>query len=196
MIPLPNLLTVRLKLRPFSIEEAPAVAKLVNDPLVTRDLRTLECPYTVQDARDWLVQLPAEWDEGRSAVFGIELREPLQADGTKPWPAGILVGSIGMLLNGKNSRGELGYWLGRDFWGNGFCSEAATAVLDFAFTNLGLHKVTSECLARNPASARVLEKVGFDQEGLLKQHFRKTELETFSDVQVFGLLRETWNERA
>lgn len=192
MIPLPELTTARLTLRAFRIEESPQVARLVNDPEITKDLRSFDSPYSVTDARNWLVRLPDDWEQGRSAVFAICLRHSSGLTTEKPR---TLIGSIGMLLDRRSNRGEMGYWVGRDFQGNGFCQEAAVAVLDFAFNGLGLHKVTSECLARNPASARVLEKSGFTQEGFLKQHFRKHEHEPFADVQVFGLLKEQWNQR-
>ena len=186
MIPQPNLKTSRLVLRPFESTDIDRVAGLVNDEELLRNLRDFRWPYTRDDAQQWVERLPADWETGKSAVFAICL------NGFAP-PQ--LVGSIGLVFEQPSNRAEIGYWIGREYWGQGIATEASVSMLDFAFSELGLHRVYAECLTRNPASAAVLKKVGMTEEGLLRGHFRKEESEEYCDVQLFGLLREAWNER-
>lgn len=188
MIPQPILNTSRLKLRPFSDTDAPRVAELANDEEVSRNLRSFDFPYSLDDAKDWVGELPVEWEQGRSAVFAVcfEQAESHEQE---------LVGAIGIVLDQQSNRGELGYWVGRKYWGQGIATEASQSMLDFAFGQLGLNKVVAECLVRNPASARVIEKVGMVQEGALEKHFRKNVGDEYCDVRVFGLLRTAWNGR-
>ncbi len=77
--------------------------------------------------------------------------------------------------------------MGRPYWGRGYCTEAARALLGYAFHTLELNKVESECLTRNPASARVLQKIGLSSEGIRRQRYLKWG--RFEDVEQFGLLK-------
>lgn len=75
-----------------------------------------------------------------------------------------VVGHIGLKhVDRARGEAELGYWVGRPFWGRGYASEAARLALDVAFGALGLEEVYAHVLTRNPASARVLEKAGFER---------------------------------
>lgn len=186
MLPLPNLSTKRLCLRPFCESDAPRVSLLANHPDVVQDLRTFDVPYTEQDAAQWLATLGPMWDLGQAAVFAICLKEKE----TNP-----VVGATGLVIDTQSQRAECGYWIGKDHWGNGICSEALPALLDFGFAQLGLNKITAECLIRNVASAAVLTKAGFVQEGHFRSHFRKRIDEEFHDILAWGLLREHWNQR-
>ena len=187
MIPQPILETSRLRLRPFSNSDTRRVVELANDKELSKNLRSVEYPYSPGDAEDWVSGLSDEWQQGKSAVFAVCLRQ-----GESPQE---LVGAIGIVLDQQSNRGELGYWVGRKYWGQGIATEASQSMLDFAFGQLGLNKVVAECLVRNPASARVIEKVGMVQEGFLEKHFRKNVADEYCDVRVFGLLRAAWNGR-
>ncbi len=105
--------------------------------------------------------------------------------------AGLLIGAAALRFTAASNRGELGYWIGRPYWGQGFASEAAGAMVQYAFTGRGLHRVYAHHMIGNPASGRVLRKAGMRQEGVLRQHFRKDGM--FHDVVVYGLLREEWS---
>lgn len=186
MIPQPNLKTSRLVLRPFTVADVDRVADLLNDEAMSRNLRTATWPYSRTNAQQWIESLLGAWEAGRSAVFAVCLNR-----GSEPQ----LVGAIGLVFEQPSNRAELGYWVGRDEWGQGIATEACVSVLDFAFSELGIQRVYAECLDRNPASAAVLKKVGMSQEGVLARHFRKDETDEYCDVQLFGLLRSAWNER-
>lgn len=103
---------------------------------------------------------------------------------------GELVGAIGLSLIMEHRRAELGYWIGVPYWGRGYGTEAANAVLRVAFEDLGLHRVLSRHFLRNPASGRVLQKIGMRQEGLMRQHFLKWG--TYEDVVIYGILGVEW----
>ena len=80
----------------------------------------------------------------------------------------------------------MGYWIGTAYWGNGYCSEAAKSVLTYGFEVLGLHKIHARHMDPNPASGRVLAKIGMRHEGFLKEHYKKWN--TFTDYHEYGIL--------
>src|SRR5262249_41514483 len=88
---------------------------------------------------------------------------------------------------GQSHRAEVGYWLAKPFWGRGIMTAVVEPWCRTAFAEFGLVKITAHVFAGNPASARVLEKCGFQQEGLLRKHFLKDD--TFIDARLFALLK-------
>ncbi len=101
------------------------------------------------------------------------------------------IGSIGLSgLAGPNKRASLGYLLGVEFWGKGYCTEAARAVMKFGFEQLGLNRISAEHFTRNPASGRVMQKLGMKHEGTLRQHVLRWD--EFHDVEVYGILKSEW----
>ena len=135
----------RLKLRPVTLRDAKAVARLVNDAEIARNVSHIPHPYEAEDARRWIGAL------GEEAVFAV----------TRRWR---LIGCVG--LNPVSAgRAELGYWIGRKWWGRGFATEAAAAVLPYAFLQPDVELVTSAHFLDNPASGQVLRKLGFEQTG-------------------------------
>ena len=110
-------------------------------------LRLAPYPQTVEEKRAWLISHEAEWLSGDAYRFALV-------------EAGALIGcaDIDELASGDN---EIGYWLDEPCWGRGLATEAATAVRDFAFSALGLERLTSGHAFDNPDSGHVLEKLGF-----------------------------------
>jgi [ribosomal protein S5]-alanine N-acetyltransferase len=84
----------------------------------------------------------------------------------------------------------MGYWIGVPYWGRGYCTEAAGALLAHAFGPLGLHRVHATHLTRNPASGRVMQKLGMRHEGRMREHFLKWGV--FEDVERYGILDREW----
>jgi len=93
-------------------------------------------------------------------------------------------------LDEQNRRGEVGYILDRRHWGHGYMREALAALIDYAFTALGLHRIEADIDPRNLASVRALEHFGFAREGLLRERWRVGE--ELSDSLLMGLLRPDW----
>jgi RimJ/RimL family protein N-acetyltransferase len=133
-------------------------------------------------AQAWIATHAQLHTEDRALTLAIEVREENR-----------LCGAIGLRLAREDRHAELGYWIGVADWGRGFCTEAAAAVLDYGFKSLGLHRVFASYFARNPASGRVMEKLGMAREGLLRGHVRKWGV--FEDLVVQGILREQWRSR-
>ena len=102
-----------------------------------------------------------------------------------------LLGSVSLRRFSRDRRAELGYWLGADAWGSGYATEAATALVDFGFREMGLARIYAQVLAGNDASCRVLEKLGMLSEGIRRRHIRKGK--TLHDVVLYGILRDEWS---
>ena len=176
----PILNSEHLLLRPFSLEDAGEVQRLAGDPAIAATTLNIPHPYKDGLAEGWIGNQPMAYMAGESATWAICFRES----------AG-LIGAIGIILRAQDSRGELGYWIAREQWGKGYCTEAARALLEFLFRERGLNRVHATHFLSNPASGRVMQKLGMTREGLLRQHARKGD--AWLDLVVYGILREEWS---
>ena len=145
-------ITERLLLRPGWAEDAPALAAAIGDEAVSRNLSRVPWPYGPDDAHAFLA-LPAE---PLRPCFLLFLRD-----------GGALVGGIG--LHGADQP-ELGYWIARDRWGRGLATEAGRAVVALADDSLRVTRVVASHALDNPASGRVLGKLGFSSLGEGRLH--------------------------
>ena len=134
--------TVRLELRKMCREDVPALVRQINDFEVVRWLSRVPYPYTPEDAETWLQIVEAQ-----------PLNLNIFLDGS-------LIGGVGLTLRDDGYH-ELGFWLGREFWGQGFATEAASGLLDFARDELALTEIRASYITGNEASANVLQKLGF-----------------------------------
>lgn len=173
----PDLTTERLRLRPFRITDAGAVSTLAGDEAIARNTLNIPHPYSREDAEEWIRGHPGQFDRRDAVAYAVTLA----SDGT-------LVGAVGLILDEANDSAELGYWIARDQWGQGFATEAARAVVAWAFDTLELHRIHASHFPRNPASGRVLEKLGMRHEGRLREHVKKWG--DYLDLERFGLLRD------
>ncbi len=108
---------------------------------------------------------------------------------------GQVIGNIGIRRKPENDwEADIGYELAPEYWGRGYATEAALAIVDFGFRELGLHRISSWCIADNAASARVLERVGLRPEGRLREneHFKGR----WWDTLLYGLLESEWRTSA
>lgn len=105
--------------------------------------------------------------------------------------SGELIGNVGLRMNSAESHeADIGYELDPDFWGQGYATEAASAILKFGFETLNLHRIWAGCVADNAASARILERIGMTQEGRLRDHhFYK---DRYWDTLMYAILRSEW----
>ena len=178
----PTLTTARLVLRELRLEDANQVAARAGDRRVARFLIAVPSPYPLSLATRWITGRVAWWNQGRGVTLAIARRDDPDE----------LLGSVSLRRYVRDRRAELGYWLGADAWGHGYATEAASALLDFGFTELGLSRVYAHVLEGNAASVRVLEKLGMINEGIRRQHVRKGK--KLLDVVLFGMLRDEWQE--
>lgn len=173
----PTLRTMRLLLVPIGLSDAPEIARLAGDPAIADTAAGIPHPYPPDAATTWISASLAGWAEGRSAVWKVVRA----ADD-------VLLGAVGLTVDPENRNAELGYWIRAGEWGRGYATEAAVAAVAFAFGTLGLHRVHASCLRRNPASARVLEKVGLRLEGCRRDHLYHRG--RFEHVLEYGVVEE------
>jgi RimJ/RimL family protein N-acetyltransferase len=143
-------------LRPLRESDVESIARHANDRAVWRNLRdAFPHPYRVEDARTFLAHVA---ESGDARVFGIEID-------------GAVVGACGIHPQPDvyARSAELGYWLGTAFQGRGLMTKVVRAVVDFGFTHEWLERIYASVFEWNPASMRVLEKCGFQREGVLRK---------------------------
>lgn len=172
----PIITTDRLSLRPFLPADAPAVQSLANDSAIAATTLSIPHPYTVEMAREWIRSLPEKIEAGELMNFAMIHHTERH-----------LIGAIGLRLEPQHARAELGYWVGKPYWNRGYCTEAALAVVRFGFEELHLHRIYAMFFTRNANSERVLQKVGLEFEGVLRQHVRKNGRS--HDVVIYGMTR-------
>jgi len=144
-------------IRPWRLTDAAALAANLNDPMVQDNLRDgLPCPYTEEDARDYIGAMLSA-DPERVFAFAITADD-------------VPIGSIGIFRqeNIHSRTAELGYYIGRAYWGRGIATQAVGLACEYVFKNTDILRIFAEPFAHNIASCRVLEKSGFQLEGLLR----------------------------
>ncbi len=130
-------------------EDAPRIRELANDRRIADRVVSFPHPYPEGMAEQWIATHRPKRETGEAFNFGIELCR-----------SGELVGSIS-IEKIADGMGEVGYWLGVDWWGQGLMTEACRTLCRFGFEVLGLDALEAHHLQRNPASGRVLQKAGF-----------------------------------
>lgn len=159
----PALATARLRLRPVASSDAPRLAELAADRDIARMTLRMPHPYTLADAEGFVARC-AEEDPQQEATFLLEeAREGA-------------VGVLGFFMDEERAPRmgvELGYWIGRPFWGRGYASEAVDEALRWSGEEWGRRVVTAGHFADNPASGRVLEKTGFLYTGVVETRFSR-----------------------
>jgi len=177
------LTTERLVLREFVEGDWAAVLAYQQNPLYLRYYEWSE--RTPEDAREFVrTFIEQQREEPRLKYqLGITLKGE-----------GQLIGNCGIRLDSAGAReADMGYELDPRYWGQGYATEAAGAIVQFGFSQLKLHRIWSWCIAENIDSARVLEKIGMRQEGRLreKEHFKGR----WWDVLLYGILAYEWHKQ-
>ena len=167
--------TDRLRLRFFTEQDANDVQKLCNNINIYKTTLYIPHPYTVENALLWMKNHRKNFAENKGYEFAITNKE-----------TGELLGAIALSHNERHKQGELAYWIGEPFWNKGYGTEAAKAMLQFAFDVKGMHKVFARFFSSNPASGKIMQKIGMVEEGLLKDHVLKDD--HFEDLYMYGMI--------
>ncbi len=149
--------TSRLTLRAPDSSDLDALVTGLDDPAVARMLSRVPHPYGPAEAEAFLALASSGNAGGQCLFLAIDLN-------------GTLIGGIG--LHGLPEVEDFGYWLARPYWGKGYASEAAAAVLGHAFQTLGVDRVLSGAFVDNPGSLRVQDKLGFERVGTSMRYSR------------------------
>jgi len=176
----PTIRTARLVLLPWSTQDAPALQRLAGRREIADTMISVPHPFTQHYAQTWIAGHAEAHARGTAVHFAITLPTP-----------NTLIGAIELrAIDAEHSHAEMSCWVGVEWWGQGFATEAARAVLRYAFEQLHLNRIVAYHMVRNPASGRALEKIGMKREGMLRQCVRKWG--RFEDVVVMAVLRDDW----
>ena len=167
--------TSRLLLRPFELSDASEVQRMVRAKEIAQTTLAIPHPYPDGASEAWILGHGANWEKGVGVEFAVVEKEFMR-----------LVGAIGLVISVAHKKAELGYWIGTEYWNRGYSTEAAKAVVEFTFVELGINKIIARHFSGNPASGRVMQKIGMVQEGLLRRDILKDGI--FYDVILYGLL--------
>lgn len=169
---MPIIKTKRFILRPPRKSDAGSIVKHLNDIKVSRCLSSVSFPYTIKDAKQWIKKCREVKGEALRFVINIEKEA---------------VGVISLEKIKLGHKAELGYWLGRKYWGKGIMTKAVRAVLKHGFRRYKLRRIQAHVFTSNQASVRVLEKAGFKLEGLLRKAVKKGD--RILDAYIFGKIK-------
>jgi RimJ/RimL family protein N-acetyltransferase len=176
----PRLETERLLLRPFQESDAVAVERLAGVREVADTTLNIPHPYPAGGGLQWIATHGAAWARRQNLTLAI----------CSQAPPNDLLGAINLSLSLMHLHGEIGYWIGASSWGHGFATEASRALVAYAFDELGLHRVQGRHFIRNPASGRVLQKLGMSLEGVHRDAYRRWG--AFESVALYAVLAPDW----
>ncbi len=176
----PTLKTARLNLRPWTKADAADLQRLAARREIADTMISVPYPFTRDYADKWIAGHAKAYVRGTAVHFAITSAKD-----------DALLGAIELRsIDVEHSHAEMSCWVGVEYWGQGFATEAARSVLRYAFEQLQLNRIVAYHMVRNPASGRALEKIGMPREGLLRQCVRKWG--RFEDVVVRAILRDDW----
>lgn len=176
---IPFLESERLVLRPFELADAPEVQRLAGDFAIADTTLNVPHPYEDGMAETWIATHSGAWQDGSLAAFAVARRSD-----------GQLLGAISLKMQRGTDVAELGYWIGRPFWGHGYATEAARSLIGYGFASLGLERIAARHFARNPASGRVMQKAGMWRTGLDRQAAHKGD--RYEDCVLYEIQRDAW----
>ncbi len=176
----PELETVRLVLRALSLEDAEFIFQEWSDPVVVFYMRDEDPLKSREQALEFLRRLQTPEEMPNFKWWGIQNRAH-----------GRLIGTCGYFRWDKqHHRAELGYDLWPDYWGQGLMPEALQVLIRYGFEEMDLNRIEATTHTGNQRSQRVLEKLGFQREGLLREYYCRDGV--YNDQVQFSLLRKEW----
>ncbi|HYF51649.1 MAG TPA: GNAT family N-acetyltransferase [Planctomycetota bacterium] len=175
----PTLTTERLILRPYALEDAADVQRLCGDRRIAETTLNIPHPYPDGAAQEWISTHAKDFAENKGVQWAITLKE-----------TGELAGGIGLTIQRTHDRAEVGYWIAAHLWSRAYCTEAAREVVGYGFKTLNLNRIYASHFARNPASGRVMQKLGMSYEGRAREGVKKWD--RYEDLERYAILRAEW----
>lgn len=182
MTAVPTIQTRRLTLRPFTSEDASAVYEFARHKEVAATTASIPHPYSMQDAVAWMETVQRHAPEGKNENFAIVLKE-----------TDLLIGGIDLRLEPDHQLADMGYAIHPNHWNKGYITEAAAALIKYGFESLNLNRIHAHHFATNPASGRIMEKIGMIREGVMVQRLCKWG--QFIDTVHYAILRRDYEQR-
>jgi ribosomal-protein-alanine N-acetyltransferase len=184
MKPQPTLETERLILRPYRLEDAAELQRLIGERDVVSTMTNVPHPYEDGIAEEWISDRKESFEKGKTVDLAITHRQE-----------GYLIGGISLNdIDRQSERAEIGYWLGKPYWRQGYGTEAARAIVKYGFETLGLNRISGKHFVRNPASGHILQKIGMQHEGHQQQAFKKWG--RFEDWELYGIVKSDYEKAA
>lgn len=159
---IPEKSTNRLILKSVLLSDIPKVIEYAGNKKIADNTLNIPHPYSEKDAIFWLNSINQGLRTKTQFTFGIRLKETDE-----------FIGGVGLKVNLKYNKAELGYWIAEPFWNNGYATEAVGEVIKFGFNELEINEIFATHLIENPSSGRVMIKNHMIEEGILKDHIRK-----------------------
>lgn len=176
--------TPNLILRRLHASDAKQLQILLQAKEIAANTCSIPYPYPPSAAKVWLDEQRAAEAAGDAVVRAVTRKlDHAPESGIAIAP---LIGVAGLAMDTQHHNAELGYWIGKPYWGCGYGTEAVARVVKLGFQQHGLHRIHAHHFTRNPASGRVLQKIGMTYEGTLRHHVRKWGV--FEDVAFYGML--------
>ena len=172
----PEINTERLRLGKIEPQYIPQIVQYANNKVISDNLLSFSHPYFEKDAQAWIEMSNTGFEAKTNYIFAI-YRHMAE-----------FIGGIGLHLDKAHNKAEIGYWIGEPFWNQGFASEAGKAVIEFGFKELSINKIFAVHFLFNPASEKVLKKIGMRKEAKLKHHYLKNG--NYEDVNQYAVFKK------
>lgn len=179
MVDQPIIHTDNLILRPFVLSDANRVQLLAGDFKIAETTLNIPHPYENGMAEAWIGTHRESFNEGKGVTYAIVKNDTNE-----------FIGAIGLMINPSHRKAELGYWIGFPYWGNGYCTEASIALINYGFKELDLNKIYAKALVTNIGSWTVMKKAGMSYEGTLRQEVIKDGIAY--DLKTYAILKDEY----
>lgn len=175
-----TLSTERLILRMLETTDAKRIEELAGDYDVAKTTLNIPHPYPKGSAVFFIHSVKESESKGKLVTYAITKKDTNE-----------LIGLMAISINSTFNRGELAYWVGKPYWGQGYGTEAAKALLQYGFEVLQVNRIYAQSFTTNPGSWRIMEKIGLKYEGTLRQHVLR--FGDYHDLAQYGILKEEFN---
>ena len=177
-----SLQTDRLLLRKYHGDDSSDIACLLKDKEVAATTMMLPYPCTEERSNELLQKYLKEDEEDKTWRWAITIQ-----------PTGDFIGGIKLAPNSAFNSAELGFWIGKRFWKQGYAFEAASTMVEFAFDKLHINRLEAHAMTENSGSLKLLKRLGFSQEGIHPELVVKWG--EYKDVITFGYLRKNYTKK-
>lgn len=175
--------TERLILRLLKPGDALAMELLIDDYEIAKTTLNIPHPYPKGSAESFIHFRTEVAKKGDGFSFAI-----LEKTNR------VFTGVIGLHIDKNHKKAELAYWIGKPYWSKGYVTEAANRICEFVFHDLELNRLWAAAMTKNPASSRVMKKIGMSYEGTFRQHFLKWD--KYEDIEYYAMLKGDFLKKA